>query len=241
MNKFCHNCNQDKALIKFAKDKTSKDGYNGKCKICTKIYRDLHKERAKEKSLEHYNKNKEEINAYHKEHYIKNKSKKLEYSKIYNKQKNAKPEEQQKRKEYNELNKEQIKIYSKSYNNKEYKINPSFKIRKLLISKINQSLKKQNTTKRNKSLKYLGCSKEEYKQHLEQQFLPEMNWSNHGSIWEIDHKQPLSSFDLTKEENIYKAFNYLNTEPRFITTKIAESFGYMNHIGNRNKSNKILI
>lgn len=66
-----------------------------------------------------------------------------------------------------------------------------------------------------------------------------MNWANHGKIWEIDHIIPLSSFDLTIEENIYKAFNYKNTQPLFKTTSIAESFGYKNYVGNREKSDKI--
>jgi hypothetical protein len=65
-----------------------------------------------------------------------------------------------------------------------------------------------------------------------------MSWENWGVVWEIDHKQPISSFDLTQEENIYKAFNYQNTQPLFKTTEIAENFGYINQIGNRNKSNK---
>ena len=67
-----------------------------------------------------------------------------------------------------------------------------------------------------------------------------MNWKNHGKIWEVDHITPLSKFDLTIEENIYKAFNYRNTQPLFKTTVIAESFGYKGYIGNRNKSNKII-
>jgi hypothetical protein len=36
-----------------------------------------------------------------------------------------------------------------------------------------------------------------------------------------------------------KCFNYNNLQPLFKTTQIAESFGYINNIGNRNKNNKI--
>jgi hypothetical protein len=67
-----------------------------------------------------------------------------------------------------------------------------------------------------------------------------MTWGNYGIIWEIDHKIPLSSFDLIQEENIPKAFSYLNTQPLFKTTEIAKSFGYEDQIGNRNKSNKLI-
>jgi hypothetical protein len=42
-----------------------------------------------------------------------------------------------------------------------------------------------------------------------------MNWDNHGLIWEVDHIIPCSSFDLTIEDNIYKCFNYKNTQPLY--------------------------
>jgi hypothetical protein len=58
-----------------------------------------------------------------------------------------------------------------------------------------------------------------------------MNCENYGEVWEVDHIIPLS-----KEGS----FNYKNTQPLFKTTKIAESFGYVGYIGNRNKSNKLL-
>lgn len=97
------------------------------------------------------------------------------------------------------------------------------------------NLKKNNATKNNKTINYLGCNIETYKKYLEPQFLSPFTWENHGNIWEIDHIEPLSSFDLSKEENIYKAFNYKNTRPIFKTTAIAIEYGYLNEIGNRNK------
>ena len=40
-----------------------------------------------------------------------------------------------------------------------------------------------------------------------------MNWDNYGEYWEIDHIKPISLFDLTIEDNMYKCFNYINTQP----------------------------
>lgn len=92
-------------------------------------------------------------------------------------------------------------------------------------------------TKSTKSFNLLGCLIEECKKHLEVQFKPEMNWNNHGMIWEIDHIKSCSSFDLTDIEQQKQYFHYTNLQPLFKTTEIAESFGY-NELGNRNKSDK---
>jgi len=67
-----------------------------------------------------------------------------------------------------------------------------------------------------------------------------MTWENHGEIWEIDHIKPCNSFDLTDIEQQKQCFHYTNLQPLFKTSKLAKSFGYINEIGNRNKSNKII-
>ena len=103
-------------------------------------------------------------------------------------------------------------------------------------SRILQILKNKKT---NKSIDFLGCSSKEFKLYLEKQFLPEMTWENHGFVWEIDHIKPISSFDLSIKDSIFTAFHYTNTQPLFKTTEIAESFGYKNYIGNRNKEKEI--
>jgi hypothetical protein len=65
-----------------------------------------------------------------------------------------------------------------------------------------------------------------------------MNWGNHGVTWEIDHIKACSNFDLTKLEEQKQCFHYTNLQPLFKTTEIAEQYGYINEIGNRNKGNK---
>ena len=61
---------------------------------------------------------------------------------------------------------------------------------------------------------YLGCSFSELRTHIESQFWPHMTWDNFGKRgWHMDHIKPLSSFDLSKEEERYEAFNYKNLQP----------------------------
>ena len=52
------------------------------------------------------------------------------------------------------------------------------------------------------------------KEHLEKQFKPGMNWSNHSLRgWHIDHIRPLSKFDCTDPKELKKACHYSNLQP----------------------------
>lgn len=59
-----------------------------------------------------------------------------------------------------------------------------------------------------------GCSFQELKVHLENQFKHGMSWENYGRKgWTIDHKIPLSSFDLSNQDELKKACHYTNLQP----------------------------
>lgn len=59
----------------------------------------------------------------------------------------------------------------------------------------------------------LGCTYAECVRHIERQFKRGMRWSNHGTIWEIDHIIPLCDWDLTDPAQLKRACNYLNLRP----------------------------
>ena len=142
-----------------------------------------------------------------KKYYIKNKEERILKSRLY---------------ELN--NKEKVRENHRLYMQKRRK-EPSWRLKESILSLLNIKLKNKTQS----HIAYLGCSIEEYKLYLESKFTPEMSWENYGrkgGYWEIDHIIPISSFDLNNEEEVLKAFNYLNTQPLTITE-------------NRTKSNKI--
>lgn len=64
----------------------------------------------------------------------------------------------------------------------------------------------------------LGCTYEEFKIHIENQFQPWMSWDNYGKYngelnfgWDFDHIIPISS--ATSEEEIIKLNHYTNFQP----------------------------
>lgn len=154
--------------------------------------------------------------------------------KEYNKtsDKYSKPSNQQKHKEYQEKHKERWKFLKREA----WKNNTQYKITQTLRDRLYKAIKHE--WKRESAIEILGCSIEEFKFHLEKQFFPEMSWENHGEIWEIDHIAGCANFNMECLEEQKKCFHYTNMQPLFKTSDIAKSFGYIEHIGNRNKPKK---
>jgi hypothetical protein len=83
-------------------------------------------------------------------------------------------------------------------------------------------LKNQNTSYFSK----LGCDLAFFKKWIEFQFVGNMNWSNLGKVWQLDHILPISKFDFSKENEIQLCFHWTNLQP-------------LSSNENRSKSNKI--
>lgn len=239
--KKCYKCQLLKNPVEFAKNKRYKDGLNDLCKLCKTENNIIHKEKIKE----YYEKNKPYYTQYQKQYSLENKDKLKEYSKQYNsnpvnadkKRKYIKEYDvvnEVKKKEYMKLWRENNQEYFKKYMGLKYKNDVSFKIKSNIRSRFNHAI--EQTHKSTSILKLIGCNMECLKFHLSSKFKPEFTWENHGDIWEIDHIKPCASFDLTNIEQQKECFHYTNLQPLFKTTEIAESFGYKNEIGNRNKN-----
>jgi len=62
----------------------------------------------------------------------------------------------------------------------------------------------------------LGCSLDGFKAYIESHFHSELSWEN-SEIWHLDHRMPISSFDLTSEDELRKCFHYSNYMPMLAT------------------------
>jgi 5-methylcytosine-specific restriction endonuclease McrA len=61
--------------------------------------------------------------------------------------------------------------------------------------------------------KWIGCSGQDLKHHLESKFKDGMTWDNHGSMWEIDHIIPLASASLTNTSEVVRLSHWSNLQP----------------------------
>jgi hypothetical protein len=227
--KKCSKCNNKKDFNSFYKKKIASDGYNNICIECRKEYN-------KQKKVDiqtYYLENKEQHQNNSKKYYQNNKEK--HNLKSINWQKTNPEATKQSYKKWSYNNRE----YFKKWRNNKYNTDLNFRLRIILGNRLNECLKKSKTNKNSNIISLLGCTLEECKLHLEKQFAPEMNWGNHGEIWEIDHIKPCASFDLTCINQQKECFHFSNLQSLFKTTKIAENFGYINEIGNRNKSSNL--
>jgi len=218
ITKTCPTCKLPKKLVEFGNNKTKKDGLQRECKECTHQH-----------SSNHYRK-------YHPIKYIKPNHKICSKCKIelpfenFNKLKLGKFNidtlcKKCRSEEFQKWNNKGGKEWNNQYIKKRKENDYQFKLKHTLRLRLLDALKRKNVTKKHSAIKLLGCSIEECKQHLEKQFKPEMNWDNHGKVWEIDHIKPCSKFDLSDSEQQKECFHYTNLQPLTI-------------LENRQKSNK---
>lgn len=204
-----------------------------------KIYRQENKERLNQKKKEYNLKNKEhikerrksydkkteyasgknwklnhkdKIKSYHKKYRENNLEKIKETNRVYN------DNNKEKRKLYNLKNKEKRLIYQREYTRQRMKTDILFRLARRFRSNLLMAFKRNGYTKKSRTYEILGCTFQEFKEHLEKQFEPWMNWNNKGLYngtfnygWDIDHI--VSQSNATSEDEFIKLNHYTNLQP----------------------------
>ena len=65
----------------------------------------------------------------------------------------------------------------------------------------------------------IGCSPQELRIHLEEQFKEGMSWNNYGD-WHIDHVIPCARFNLKNRQEAMACFHYTNLRPLWAAENI---------------------
>ena len=206
--KLCASCGQIKTLDNFYKDKYNKDGLNYNCKDCCQ--KKSKSPKTKERMRNYQRRPQVKAKAQKRRDLPENKLKKADYDKVYRSTEKRKIIMSKNRPKHNETRR------------KKYHDDPIERLKQAARNHIKRGFKNICEKKDVPSSKILGCSWEEFKIYLEDQFYqhPEtgqsMTFDNHGSYgWHLDHIKPLvlaKSIDDVKELNHYSNFQPLWAE-----------------------------
>jgi hypothetical protein len=175
-----------------------------KIKIRNKKYYQQNKEEIKKRTSDYREKNKDKVQVYEKNRYANNKENKLAGSKIYY-----------------QNNKEKLNKQRLIYQANRRKNNPSYRLICNVRRRTAGALK--GSTKSARTMILLGIPDVEFLwKHLEATFKHGMTRENHGSIWQVDHKVPCSSFDMSDPEQQRKCFHYTNLQALFVHENLSK-------------------
>lgn len=187
--KTCTKCKTSKNIELFNKYKRSKDGYFYQCKDCSI-----------KRKYEYYH------NGGYSEVMKTKQPTRLEYNRKYHHKNKVAIHARQKA--WRIKNRKQISTRLHKY----YKTNIQRNLAQRLRARIRDALKHSCKSKPTQQL--VGCTQEHLKLHIESQFINGMSWEDYlcGKI-HIDHKIPLSEFDLQDASQQQIAFHWLNLQP----------------------------
>lgn len=158
-----------------------------------------------------YYKNTEKYRKRTKDWYIKNKDKAKEYKKTYYKNNIDKIKEY--RRNYYQMNRDYINEYMRDYwSNKKY-----IKCWRSILYRYTKYFSKAKIGNTISELKY---TPEMLRMRMECQFKPGMSWENYGD-WQIDHKKPLSKFNINDKACLVNALS--NLQPLWKIDNIKKS------------------
>jgi hypothetical protein len=233
--KICRTCNQELSIDQYHKPSI------GSCKECTnkkqKLDRLNNLEKRREMNRLSYYKKREENLARAKYYAEKTKESKSKYDKHYREQNKEKIADYKKKwaiknsqnvfnqqKQYRENNSETLSLKKSEYaKNNRTKINakqsiyekqrrasdPLFRLTKNTRKMVSRYMLNGKCMR---TQQIIGCTYEELKLHIEQQFTEGMTWDNYGiNGWHVDHIKPLAM--ASTEEEIILSNHYTNLQP----------------------------
>jgi hypothetical protein len=128
----------------------------------------------------------------------------------------------QKNRKYYRENKVAVCKKNSDYKKNRCKTDSVYLLKKRCRARIWDALRKKGWTKRRKFAEYLGCTEQEFKDHIESLFTEGMTWEKlHNGEIHIDHHFPLSLAET--EEDVYRLCHYKNLKPMWAADNISKS------------------
>lgn len=104
------------------------------------------------------------------------------------------------------------------------KVDPKYKLIRYMRTRFWVAL--NGIAKSQKTKDILGCSVEDWKNHLASKFTEGMNWGNYGR-WHVDHIKPCALFDFNDPNQQAECFHYTNTQPLWSEDNLKKNAKYI--------------
>jgi hypothetical protein len=161
-----------------------------------KRYAILNKERIQQRSTEYRKANKEKIKERSRLYYLSNPEKRKESQKKYHE--THRQEILEKGKVYRQTHKKEIAAYQRSRINND----PAYKLKCRVSKMVWYGLTTKGGDKAGESFfSHVGYTLQELKKHIENQFVRGMSWDNWGTLWQLHHITPQSSYVFTSMDD----------------------------------------
>ena len=126
-------------------------------------------------------------------------------------------------KQYSKANRAALAEKAARYKRKRRENDPFFKLNHNIACLIRVSISNGGYTKKSKTHEILGCSFEEYQQHIEAQFTDGMSWERMSEI-HIDHRLPLAAANT--EAELLALNHHRNLQPMWAADNRAKGSSY---------------
>lgn len=203
--KVCGACNLHLSVSSFNKRAASKDGLCHACKSCRQKYK-----------ADYLAKNRGLLSQKFKKAYAANPGYWKEKARAYREANAA--EYNKKAIESQIRNRDKVYARQRAWTLLKRKTDVQFKLRTNLRRRLHHAM--SGRLKSASAVDDLGCTVAFLKEWLESKFSDGMSWANYGPVWHIDHKKPLTAFDLTDREQALKACHYTNLQPLLASDNI---------------------
>jgi hypothetical protein len=205
--KKCTKCSLEKpaTLEFFNKHQRGKYGLHAACKDCRSKERVKWYEQNPDYNKSYYETNRKEIRSQQLNYAKKNRSQKHQYDQDRKPLRNAQAKER-------------------------WRFDPIYRLRKIFRRRFSHFLSSNITANMEK---YVGCTLDELKSHIESLWHDGMSWDNYGNpngdhsdCWHIDHIIPVSSFDYENdlEQSLRDCWHYTNLQPLWAKDNLTKSF-----------------
>jgi len=88
---------------------------------------------------------------------------------------------------------------------------PKAKLRQNISRRIKEYIQTKHEVDKVRDI--IACSPKGLVSHIQSKFTPEMNWSNYGTYWHMDHVIPCAAFDMQIKSHMHWCWHYLNLQP----------------------------